>query len=86
MGTCSTCKKANDAWGVPSLIADLIVSERGMTAQTVTLLDIRVVDTEAPSYSDRDVAAILPKKRRRQNIVMLLRLPYFLHTSSCFCQ
>ena len=61
-------QEANDACGIPSLIADL--SFRGVwQPQTVALFDIRVVDTDAPSYSHRDVAAVLSsaeeeKKRR----------------------
>ena len=51
-------QEANDACGIPSLIADLSI--RGVwQPQTVALFDIRVVDTDAPSYSHRDVAAIL---------------------------
>ena len=51
-------QEANDARGVPSLIADLSI--RGVwQPQTVALFNIRFVDTDAPSYSHRDVAAIL---------------------------
>ena len=51
-------QKANDACGVQSLIADL--SSRGVwQPQTVALFDLRVVDTDAPSYSHKAVAAIL---------------------------
>ena len=51
-------QEANDACGVPSLIADLSI--RGVwQPQMVALFDIRVVDTDTPSYSHRDVAAIL---------------------------
>ena len=45
-------QEASNARGVPSLIADL-------RYQTVALFDIRVVDTDAPSYSHRNAAAIL---------------------------
>ena len=51
-------QEANNACGVPSLIADLSI--RGVwQPQMVALFDIRVVDTDAPSYSHRYVAAIL---------------------------
>ena len=51
-------QEANDACGVPSLIADLSI--RGVwQPQTVALFDIRVIDTDATSYSHRDVAAVL---------------------------
>ena len=51
-------QEANDAYGVPSLIADLSI--RGVwQPQTVALFDILVIDTDASSYSHRDVAAIL---------------------------
>ena len=43
-------QEANDAEGVPSLIADLRI--RGVwQPQTVALFDVRVTDTDAPSYS-----------------------------------
>ena len=51
-------QEANNACGVPSLIADLSI--RGVwQPQMVALFDIRVIDTDAPSYSHRYVAAIL---------------------------
>ena len=51
-------QEANDAEGVPSLIADLSI--RGVwQPQTVALFDVRVTDTDAPSYSERVVSAIL---------------------------
>ena len=51
-------QEASDACGVPSLIAELSI--RGVwQPQTVALFDMRVVDTDAPSYSHRDVAAVL---------------------------
>ena len=51
-------QEANDACGVPSLIADLSI--RGVwQPQTVALFDIRVIDTDATSYSHRDCAAVL---------------------------
>ena len=59
-------QEANDAYGVPSLIAALSI--RGVwQPQMVALFDIPVV---APSYSHRAIAAILSKKRRK-NILML---------------
>ena len=43
-------QEANDACGVPSLIADLSI--RGVwQPQTVALFDIRVIDTDAPSFT-----------------------------------
>ena len=51
-------QEANDAEGVPSLIADLSI--RGVwQPQTVALFDVRVTDTDAPSHSQRVVSAIL---------------------------
>ena len=48
----------NNACGIPSLIADLSI--RGVwQPQMVALFDIHVVDTDTPSYSQRDIAAIL---------------------------
>ena len=43
--------------GIPSLVADLSI--RGIwQPQRVALFDIRVIDTDAPSYSNRDVAKL----------------------------
>ena len=51
-------QEANDACGIPSLVADLSI--RGVwQSQTVALFDIRVIDTDAPLYLHRDVASIL---------------------------
>ena len=51
-------QEANDAKGVPSLIADLSI--RGVwQPQTVAMFDVRVTDTDAPSHSQRVVSAIL---------------------------
>ena len=51
-------QEANDTEGVPSLIADLSI--RGVwQPQTVALFDVRATDTDAPSYSQRVVSAIL---------------------------
>ena len=51
-------QEANNACGVPSLIADLSI--RGVwQPQMVALFNICVVDTDAPPYSHRDVAAVL---------------------------
>ena len=51
-------QEANDACGIPSLVADLSI--RGVwESQTVALFDIRVIDTDAPSYLHRDVASVL---------------------------
>ena len=63
-------QEANDACGIPSLVADLSI--RGVwQSQTVALFDIRVIDTDAPSYLHRDVASILSsaeeEKKRKYN-------------------
>ena len=51
-------QEANNAEGVPSLIADFSI--RGVwQPQTVVLFDVRVTDTDVPSYSQRVVSAIL---------------------------
>ena len=51
-------KEADDTVDSPALIADL--SARGVwQPQTVALLDVRVVDNDAQSYSSRPVSAIL---------------------------
>ena len=50
-------QEANDACGIHSLVADLSI--RGIwQPQRVALFDIRVIDTDAPSYSNRDVAKL----------------------------
>ena len=54
-------QEANDAEGVPSLIAD--PSIRGVwQPQTLALFDVRVTGTDAPSRSQLVVTAILKKK------------------------
>ena len=55
---------------IPSLVADLSI--RGVwQSQTVALFDIRVIDTDAPSYLHRDVASVLlsaeEEKKRKYN-------------------
>ena len=51
-------QEANDAEGVPSLIADLSI--RGVwQPRTVALFDICVTDTDAPSHSQRVFTPIL---------------------------
>ena len=51
-------QEANNAEGVPSLIADLSI-RRVWQPQTVALFDVRVTDiTDAPSYSQQVVSAI----------------------------
>ena len=51
-------QEANDACGIPSLASDLSI--RGVwQSQTIALFDIRVIDTDAPSYLHRDVASVL---------------------------
>ena len=63
-------QEANDACGIPSLVADLRIREIWQS-QTVALFDIRVIDTDAPSYLHRDVASILSsaeeEKKRKYN-------------------
>ena len=51
-------QEANDAEGVPSLIADLSITGEWQP-QTVVLFDVLVTDTDAPSHSKRVVTAIL---------------------------
>ena len=63
-------QEANDACGISSLVADLSV--RGVwQSQTVALFDIRVIDTDAPSYLHWDVVSILSsaeeEKKRKYN-------------------
>ena len=51
-------REANDSLGMPALIADLGV--RGVwQPQTEALFDIRVVDTDAQSYTERSVEVVL---------------------------
>ena len=51
-------QEANEAEGVPSLIADLCI--RGVwQPQTVALFDVPVTATDAPSHSQRVISAIL---------------------------
>ena len=58
-------QEANDACGIPSLIADLSIRLRGVwQPQTVALFDTRVIG--APSYSHRHVAAILSSAKKRE--------------------
>ena len=65
-------QEANDACGIPSLVAYLSI--RGVwQSQTAALFDIRVIDTDAPSYLHRDVASKSYrqlKKKRRGNTMM----------------
>jgi hypothetical protein len=61
-------RDANDAINLPALVADLGV--RGVwQPQDLTLLDIRVMDTDAQSYGTRSVKAVLcsaeEQKRRK---------------------
>ena len=50
-------QEANNVEGVPSLIADLSI--RVWQPLTVALFDVRVTDTDVPTYSQRVVSAIL---------------------------
>ena len=66
-------REAKDSLGMPALIADLGV--RGVCQpQTEALFDIRVVDTDAQSYTERSVEAVLlsAERLKRQNIHRLL--------------
>ena len=67
-----------DADPLPALVADLGV--RGLwAAQTEALLDIRVMDTDAQSYTSRTVDSVLQlRMRRKRNTWMLLRLDMHL--------
>ena len=73
-------QEANDAEGVPSLIADLSI--RGVwQPQTVALFDVRVTDTDAPSHSQRVVSAILSsaeeaKKKKYSEAAALRRASF----------
>ena len=79
-------QEANYAWGIPSLVADLSI--KGVwQSQTVALFDIRVIDTDAPSYLHRDVASILSsaeeEKMGKYNDAAEARRPSFIYTTSC---
>ena len=63
-------KEANIRDGTPALIAD--ISSRGLwQPQAVALLDMRVVDTDAPSHIHWNTAAVLSsaeeEKKRKYN-------------------
>ena len=63
-------KEANIRDGTPALIAD--ISIRGLwQPQAVALLDVRVVDTDAPSHIHRNTVAVLSsaeeEKKRKYN-------------------
>ena len=73
-------QEANDADGVPSLIADLSI--RGVwQPQTGALFDVRVTDTDAPSDSQRVVSAILSsaeeEKKKKYSEAAALRRASF---------
>ena len=58
-------REASDAAGIPALVADLGV--RGVwQPQAEALFDVRVVDTDAQSYSQRAVIAILSSAEREK--------------------
>ena len=64
-------QEANDACGIPSLVADLSI--KGVwQSQTIALFDVRVIDTDAPSYLHRDVASILSsaEEEKKRNTMM----------------
>ena len=59
-------KEANIRGGTPALIAD--ISIRGLwQPQTVALLDVRVVDTDAPSHIHRNTDAVLSSAEEKYN-------------------
>ena len=76
----SVVQEANEAEGVPSLIADLSI--RGVwQSQTVALFDVHVTDTDAPSHSQRVVSAILSsaeeaKKKKYSEAAALRRASF----------
>ena len=76
----SIVQEANDAEGVPSLIADLSI--RGVwQPQTVALFDVRVTDTDTPSHSQRVVTAVLSsaeeeKKKKYSEAAALCRASF----------
>ena len=58
-------READDARAVTALVADLGV--RGMwQPQTEALIDVRVVDTDAPSHAHRTVSAVLATAEREK--------------------
>ena len=58
-------RDANDSAGIPALVADLGV--RGVwQPQAEALFDVRVVDTDAQSYSQRAVTAVLSSAEREK--------------------
>ena len=76
----SIVQEANDAEGVPSLIAD--PSIRGVwQPRTVALFDVRVTDIDAPSHSQRVVTAILSsaeeEKKKKYSEAAALRRASF---------
>ena len=73
-------QEANDAEGVPSLIADLNI--RGVwQPQTVALFDVRVTDTDAQSHSQRVVTTVLSsaeeEKKKKYSEAAALRRASF---------
>ena len=73
-------KDADPVRGLPALVADLGV--RGLwAAQTEALLDIRVMDTDAQSYTSSTVDSVLlsaENEKKKRNTWMLLRLDMHL--------
>ena len=58
-------QEANTRYGTPTLIAD--ISIRGLRQpQTVALLDVCVVDTDAPAYMHRTTVAVLSKAEQEK--------------------
>ena len=73
-------KEANIRDGTPALIAD--ISIRGLwEPQAVALLDVRVVDTDAPSHIHRNTVAVLSsaeEEKKRSTTVQLKHVGHLL--------
>ena len=67
-------KEANIRNGTTALIAD--ISIRGL--QTVALLDVRVVDTDAPSHIHRNTVAALSSAEEENTTVQLKHVEHLL--------
>ena len=71
-------QEANDACGVPSLIADLCI--RGVwQPQTVALFDIRVFDTDAPSLFTQRCCCYSIIGRRYVVLYVVLYVIYYYY-------
>ena len=72
-------KEANIRDGTPALIAD--ISIRGLwEPQAVALLDVRVVDTDAPSHIHRNTVAVyFPQQKKRRKGSTPVQLKHVEH-------